>query len=224
MIGKEGGILKNLLVLILMFVLVSISPRISAAAFIEYASAINPGNGNLYAIYYLPKDPPDFNWPLLTADKTYDISWFDAKDAAEEMGGYLATIVSQEEEAFVQAAFAGAIKGEGIRAWIGLSDAEEEGIFKWVTGPEAGQILTFADWMGGEPNNVGPEGEDYVEWRNYPYGPDGGALNDVPPNAAWINTFMVEFDGKPIPEPSTMILFSLGLIGMIGITRRKLKK
>jgi hypothetical protein len=136
------------------------------------------------------------------------------------MGGYLATITSEAEELFLQStsAFAGSVKGEGIRAWIGLSDRESEGYFKWVTGPESGQALTYSDWMGGEPNNAGP-GEDYVEWRNYPYGPDGRAWNDVPYNAVGVNTFMVEVN--PVPEPATMLLFGTGVAGLAAVSRRK---
>ncbi len=199
----------------------------SHAAYIEYATAVSPDNLHTYSIYFSPKDTHDFNWPFLAGDKTNDINWLDAKLASEEMGGYLATITTLEEETFVQNAFAGSIRGEGIRAWIGLSDASEEGIFRWVTGPEAGQLLTYADWMSGEPNNdqyYGSEGEDYVEWRNYPYGPSGGALNDVTPNADWINTFMVEFDPSPVPEPATLFLLGSGLIGLAGWGRRKFKK
>jgi len=199
----------------------------SNAAFVKYATAVNPDNLHTYSIYFSPKDTHDSNWPLLADEKTNDINWFDAKLASEEMGGYLATITTFEEETFVQTSFAGSILGEGIRAWIGLSDASEEGIFKWVTGPEADQLLTYADWMSGEPNNdqyYGSEGEDYVEWRNYPYGPPGGALNDVTPNARWINTFMVESGDTPVPLPNTILLLGSGLIGLAGWGRKKFKK
>ena len=72
------------------------------AMFIEYASDVNPDSGHIYSIYYSPKDPPDFTWPLLDWTKTNDITWFEARDEAEQLNGYLATITTAEEDAFLQ--------------------------------------------------------------------------------------------------------------------------
>uniref|UniRef100_A0A3B3ZYI2 C-type lectin domain-containing protein n=1 Tax=Periophthalmus magnuspinnatus TaxID=409849 RepID=A0A3B3ZYI2_9GOBI len=45
------------------------------------------------------------------------------------------------------------------RSWIGLSDKETEGVWKWVDGSP----LTISSWMSGEPNDE--FGEDCVERR-----------------------------------------------------------
>jgi hypothetical protein len=194
-----------------------IGASVAHSTYVVWDSAVNPANGHTYYIYY---SPTEYTWPYLHVDYTNDITWFEAKTAAEALGGYLATITSQAEEDFLQStdAFAGAVKGEGIRAWIGLSDIESEGNFKWVTGPESGQSLGYADWMGNEPNNSWP-GEHYVEWRNYPYGPSGGAWNDVPFDAWGVNTFMVEMN--PVPEPTTVLLFGMGVAGLAAVARRR---
>ena len=69
--------------------------------------------------------------------------------------------------------------------WLGLSDEDSEGTFKWVTGPESGTVVrtssgnvtgVFEKWASGQPNNYGgnedyvgfyrPSGSDYG-WRDY---------------------------------------------------------
>jgi len=113
------------------------------------------------------------------------ITWTNAKIAAENRTyygrqGYLATLTSQEE-----AEFAGQqASGPG---WIGGSDEETEGVWKWVTGPEAGTNFwngeingttpNFAFWNNNEPNNQG--NEDYAHITDPSIGIPG-AWNDLP--------------------------------------------
>jgi gliding motility-associated-like protein len=101
-----------------------------------------------------------------------DITWTNAKTKAEGktyygLQGYLATILSLEENQIA----AKQITGTG---WIGASDEAAEGVWNWVTGPEAGTnfwnggvagsatinpatgIPMYSNWFGGaEPNNSG---------------------------------------------------------------------
>ena len=94
-----------------------------------------------------------------------NITWKNAKVAAENRTyfgrqGYLATLTNQEE-----ADFAG--KQASGTGWIGGSDEETEGEWKWVTGPEAGTVFwngavngsspNFAFWNNNEPNNFTAE-------------------------------------------------------------------
>ncbi|WKK64608.1 T9SS type B sorting domain-containing protein [Lutimonas zeaxanthinifaciens] len=98
------------------------------------------------------------------------ITWTLARAAAEArtyygIPGYLATITSAEEAQLSGEQADGA-------GWIGGSDEELEGTWKWVTGPEAGTVFwigdmngsapngEFAFWNNGEPNNLGDE--DYA--------------------------------------------------------------
>jgi hypothetical protein len=93
-------------------------------------------------------------------------SWSQARDAAAAMGGYLATITSQGEDDFiVNNVLAGNLQGANA-AFIGASDAAQEGVWQWVTGPEAGTTFwngeangsvvagQYANWATGEPNNL----------------------------------------------------------------------
>jgi FG-GAP-like repeat/Lectin C-type domain/FG-GAP repeat len=62
------------------------------------------------------------------------ISWTNARDASNSRNylgiqGYLATITSAKEQAFIQQR----VQGNG---WIGASDTAIEGEWRWVTGPE----------------------------------------------------------------------------------------
>lgn len=136
------------------------------------------------------------------------ISWTEARQAASEqtyfgLQGYLATITTPEE---VQ------LTGEQAQGtgWIGGSDQTQEGVWRWETGPEAGQIFwngavngsapdgMFAFWNNGEPNNLGDE--DYAHITD----PDIGILgswNDLPnqgdnPSSPYYpKGYVVEFGG-----------------------------
>ncbi|MGD1873612.1 MAG: FG-GAP-like repeat-containing protein [Mastigocoleus sp.] len=103
------------------------------------------------------------------------ISWTDAKDAAEgrtHFGreGYLATITSQEEQDII----IDDVNGNG---WIGGSDAETEGEWKWVTGPEAG--TTF--WSG-NGNAGAPVNNEYNNWRRVENPGDPNDISQLEPN------------------------------------------
>lgn len=135
------------------------------------------------------------------------ISWNDAKNAAEasEYGGstgYLATITSQAEHDFVRER----ISDSG---WIGASDVASEGVWRWVTGPEAGTQFwagdeagavfngAYANWNPSEPNNSG-EGENCGQIYFTPE--SDGQWNDLDCNGDGNEYYVVEF-GAPGDMP-----------------------
>jgi hypothetical protein len=84
--------------------------------------------------------------------KATGITWQQAKDAAEQssfngMQGYLATVTTLQERNFIdQTVFSG---NRPDASFIGGSDAYQEGVWRWVTGPEGledgGKGLIFFD-------------------------------------------------------------------------------
>lgn len=118
------------------------------------------------------------------------ITWSEAKVAAENRTyygrqGYLTTLTNQEE-----ADFAG--KQATGTGWIGASDNDNEGVWKWVTGPESGTVFwngdgsgsspngQFANWhlASNEPNNVG--GNENYAHITHPNLNVPGKWNDLP--------------------------------------------
>ncbi|MDB5249160.1 MAG: hypothetical protein JWQ40_3554 [Segetibacter sp.] len=125
-------------------------------------------------------------------------TWDKAKKDAEKAvyngrKGYLITISTPEENEFIRSNIRGDI-------WIGASDIDKEGTWKWETGPEGiatsgGSVITFSNWAAGQPDNGGVDpasnptnasrsGEHYATSGN-------GLRADNPLNNS--NPYIIEF-------------------------------
>lgn len=137
------------------------------------------------------------------------ITWKEAVVAASNrnyygLQGYLATIGSPEEAQLAGEQASGA-------GWIGGTDEDVEGVWKWATGPEAGTVFwnggpngssppgQYANWNRGEPNNL--DGEDYAHITAPGVG-IRGSWNDLSNTGSVSGDFqpkgyIVEYGGMP---------------------------
>lgn len=174
-------------------------------------SSINPSGNRTFSITigqanYLPRNGHYYQYI-----PNPGISWTAAKAAAETstyfgLQGYLATLTALDEAK---------IAGEQAvgNGWIGGSDSENEGVWKWMTGPEIGTVFwnggingtapnnQFAFWNNGEPNNSnGIEHYAHVKASGVPGTP--GSWNDLRINGDASGDYqskgyIVEYGGMP---------------------------
>ena len=89
------------------------------------------------------------------------MNWVEARDFCRSLGGYLATINTAEEQAFIESAF------PGCTGWIGGYGSGST--WNWVTGEE----MIYTNWADGEPNN-----QNGNEWCMHLF--TGMRWNDLP--------------------------------------------
>ncbi|XP_056588122.1 CD209 antigen-like [Triplophysa dalaica] len=87
-------------------------------------------------------------------------NWAESRRYCRDRGADLIIINNREEQDFVKNTF-------NKTVWIGLSDSDEEGEWKWVDG----STLTTSFWASTEPNSyLGDEDcvVTYLKWADYP--------------------------------------------------------
>jgi gliding motility-associated-like protein len=181
---------------------------VAAIKDVEYSnSAANPSGVRTFSITVGQANFLPSNGHYYQYFSNIGISWTNAKTAAEAsiyygLQGYLATITAADEAQLAGEQAAGA-------GWIGGSDQQVEGVWRWMTGPEAGTIFwnggvngstpNFAFWNNGEPNNLGEE--DYAHITAPGIGIPG-SWNDLTINGEASGPYqpkgyIVEYGGMP---------------------------
>ncbi len=171
-----------------------------------------------------------------------NVAWTDASTAAMGMQysgvyGHLATIFNQTENDYIQGLLTGVIGS----VWLGGSDAQTEGAWKWVTGQQfwqggpngtVGPDVPYANWVSTiEPNNTGGA-ENYLAmfggWVSSGTYVQPGKWNDLvnsPPSGSdyySIKGYVVQYDiVTPVPIPPAVWLFGSGLLGLLAAARKR---
>lgn len=117
-------------------VLMSLSVGTAAQAF----TFTNPTTGNQYFLTTAPS------------------SWTEAQAEAVAVGGNLVTINDAEKQKWLLDVFGGT-----ELFWIGLTDEQTEGVWKWSSGDN----VSYTNWTPNEPNNALSFAGQYFGGENY---------------------------------------------------------
>lgn len=140
------------------------------------------------------------------------LTWNVADQLAQAQGGYLATITSQAENAFVfslinSPQFFTSYNGSGpaIGGYQPAGSSEPDGGWAWVTGEAWG----YSNWWPSQPDN-GFGNENRLEFFSGTLGSSTPAAtwNDLNENDGNIGGYVVEL----VPEPNSLALFGFAAL------------
>lgn len=117
----------------------------------------NPATGNEYFLTEAPS------------------SWTQAQARAKSAAGNLVTINNVQEQKWLLDVF-----GSTEMFWIGFTDQETEGVWKWASG----EAVTYTNWTSTDPNDAQFFGNQFLGGEDYAVmgWQQNGKWNDLPNN------------------------------------------
>lgn len=185
---------------VVLFASVSLLSGVAAAQPVEWTVG-EGGNGHTYELV------------------TDLVTWPEAQTAAIARGGFLATIVNQAEQDFIQNHVL--VENDDLHhAWIGgYQDlnapdyAEPAGGWRWLTGEE----WSYTNWFGSEPSNTGGDEHFLMAYQS---AANFGFWNDD--DDSRVAQYVVEYNA-PVPAASTWAAIVTALlvltIGTLAVAR-----
>ena len=167
---------------------------------LSVAATVNPTG------YYYNGVNGHFYRPISTGATYPNAKTLSAATTFKGQTGYLVTITSADEDAFV---FAN-VPQQNI--WFALTDEVVEGQWRIDAGPENGTLIKtsngqlngnivgqYNNWAGGEPNNSGNEDYAVTKWGG------GSQWNDLPANFSC--AYVIEYGTWTNPDNATFTEF-----------------
>ncbi len=157
----------------------------------------------------------DHWYEIVETDSRLD--WETAQSQADDMGGYLVSLNSREENFFVWRTVWSQGESYGNYYWLGGYRGSDENGYTDDWAWDSGEEWDFEKWYWTEPNNHGGR-QNYLHFYYSTYWDDMH-------NGDWrMRGYVVEYDhdptASPVPEPGTLILLGTGFLGILGMGRR----
>lgn len=92
------------------------------------------------------------------------LTWYNAEAYCESLGGHLVTITSTGEQEFLQNYINEKFGTQNVRFWMGATDENSEGDWRWVTGEP---FSSYTNWEPTKPDDY--RVQDYMVFQNSNY-------------------------------------------------------
>jgi len=140
-------------------------------------------------------------------------TWSKAKADAAAKGGHLAIVDNESKQSQLEALIKDKKIGARKTFYIGATDEDVEGVWKWVNGSP----LEYDNWGKGEPTggNAGGSGEDYATFTTGGWGLlKFGDWNDDHDlklyNITELSGYILEIEDTPlVPDQNKKVLYSV---------------